>query len=441
MKPQLPVLFKKAHARFAFSFVRPCCFAATISLALFMNGCTKETSSVLPQHKLAASVDAGSTIATGLQPISLGVADSFTILTKTGITTTGVTKIQGNIGTSPIASTALTGFGLAVSSDGSYATSSLISGKAYGPDYAGATPATMTAAVNAMEAAFISGNALAPTQPLESYAGDISGKSLSAGVYNWATGLMIADNSTVTLTGSATDVYVFQIGTGLTVGSNTRIILGNVLTTNVFWIVGSAATFGTNADFSGTILAKTLISLNTGDLVTGRLYAQTAVTMIANTVNRPPVIKAVVLSVVGQPLFPGSILYNGYALQLASDNYPLIVVSSGSFYSGASLSSSTKFSIYDAGNGQVVIKDNSDNELLYANYSWYGDQLSESNSQTISPQNLFTMKIFPGRGFTLQASNGRYLGSVSRQLYFTALSYSDVDLLQLIDPSTGTALF
>ncbi|MBC7381884.1 MAG: hypothetical protein H7296_02695, partial [Bacteroidia bacterium] len=38
-----------------------------------------------------------------IQPLNLGKAGDFTILTETGITTTGVTSIVGDIGCSPIA--------------------------------------------------------------------------------------------------------------------------------------------------------------------------------------------------------------------------------------------------------------------------------------------------------------------------------------------------
>jgi hypothetical protein len=41
------------------------------------------------------------------------------------------------------------------------------------------------------------------------------------------------------------------------------------------------------ANFSGNILSKTLISLNTGAVVTGKLLAQTAVTLNASTVIKP----------------------------------------------------------------------------------------------------------------------------------------------------------
>ncbi|NDK18866.1 MAG: DUF3494 domain-containing protein, partial [Zetaproteobacteria bacterium] len=57
---------------------------------------------------------------------------------------------------------------------------------------------------------------------------------------------------------------------------------------NIFWVVaGSGAMLGTTVQFEGNILSKTLISLNTGAKVNGRLLAQTAVTLDASTVVKP----------------------------------------------------------------------------------------------------------------------------------------------------------
>jgi len=46
-------------------------------------------------------------------------------------------------------------------------------------------------------------------------------------------------------------------------------------------------TLGTTAHFEGVILAKTMIAVNTGASVNGRLLAQTAVTLQMNTVTQP----------------------------------------------------------------------------------------------------------------------------------------------------------
>ena len=50
--------------------------------------------------------------AKGQAPVDLGSAGNFVILAKSGVTTTGTTSIVGDVGVSPIAATAITGFGL-----------------------------------------------------------------------------------------------------------------------------------------------------------------------------------------------------------------------------------------------------------------------------------------------------------------------------------------
>lgn len=62
--------------------------------------------------------------------------------------------IGGNIGVSPIAATAITGFGLTMSADGTYSTASQVTKKCYAADYAGNTPAHLTAAVGDMQTAY-----------------------------------------------------------------------------------------------------------------------------------------------------------------------------------------------------------------------------------------------------------------------------------------------
>jgi len=57
--------------------------------------------------------------------VDLGTAGNFIILTKSGISTTGTTSIIGDIGASPIDSTAITGFGLIMDSSNIFSTSSI----------------------------------------------------------------------------------------------------------------------------------------------------------------------------------------------------------------------------------------------------------------------------------------------------------------------------
>jgi Ice-binding-like len=116
-------------------------------------------------------------------------------------------------------------------------------------------------------------------------AGDISGQTLTPGLYKSTSALSLS--GTVTLHGSG--VYIFQIASGLTVGTGASVVLsGGATASNVFWQVGSSATLGTTADFKGTILALTSISLATDAKLDGRALAQHgAVTLDTNTVTIP----------------------------------------------------------------------------------------------------------------------------------------------------------
>ena len=226
------------------------------------------------------------TVGTGPQPVDLGTSGNFVILSKSGITTTGTTQITGDIGVSPIDSTAITGFGLILDASNQFATSSLVVGKVYAADYAPPTPANMTTAISDMETAFT--DAAGRTLPdfTELGSGDISGMTLVPGLYKWGTGVLIT--SGVTLSGGANDVWIFQIAQNLTVANGAIVTLsGGAQAKNVFWQVSGKVTLGTTADFKGIILSQTMISLDTGAVMNGRALAQTMVTLGANAITEP----------------------------------------------------------------------------------------------------------------------------------------------------------
>lgn len=230
-------------------------------------------------------------IGTGPQPVGLGLAGNFVILTKAGVSTTGTTAVTGDIGVSPIDSTALTGFSLALDSTGTFSTSStpgLVTGKLYAADYASPTPSNLTTTIENMETAYTdAAGRTTPAPVTELGAGNITGMDLAPGLYKWGTGLAI-DAAGVTLTGGPNDVWIFQIAQGLTVANGARIALaGGALPKNIFWQAYGAVTLGTTAHMEGVILSKTEITLATGATVNGRLLSQTAVTLDANTVTQP----------------------------------------------------------------------------------------------------------------------------------------------------------
>lgn len=225
------------------------------------------------------------TLAASPATINLGTASNFTVLSKTGISATGVTSVVGDIGVSPAAATYITGFALTLPTASAFSTSAQVTGKVYAPDYANPTPTSLTTAIADMQTAYTYAIGQAPTV-IELGAGNIGGLTLTAGVYKWGTGLVIPTD--VTLFGSANDVWIFQVAQNLNLSPAKKIILsGGTQASNIFWVVAGQTTIGTTAVFNGNILDQTAIVLNTGAVLNGRALAQTAVTLDSNTVTAP----------------------------------------------------------------------------------------------------------------------------------------------------------
>ncbi len=229
---------------------------------------------------LGVSGSASAQTGFGPPPVSLGTAGTFAILSKTGITDVYASAIVGNVGTSPITGAAL------LLSCGE------VSGKVFTVDAAGPLPcavadaSSLTAAVGDMGFAYDDAAGRLFPDKTEVGAGEIGGLTIEPGLYKWGTGLLITTD--VTLSGGPNDVWIFQVAGTLNQGNATRVTLaGGARPENIFWVVAGAVTIGTTAHFEGVILAKTMIAVNTGATVNGRLLAQTAVTLQMNAVTQP----------------------------------------------------------------------------------------------------------------------------------------------------------
>jgi hypothetical protein len=224
---------------------------------------------------------AGAVPAAGPASVDLGTAGNYVLLSKAGISTTGTTKITGDIGVSPIAATAITGFGLVLDKSGAFSRSSAVVGKVYAANYAVPTPSVLTTAVKDMQTAYT--NAAGRTAGVtELGAGSIGGLTLAPGVYKWSSNVTIPTD--LTLSGGKNDVWIFQISGNLSISSAKQVILaGGAQAKNIFWQVAGVTTLGTTSTFNGTILCQTNIALRTGAVLKGRAMAQTAITLDANS--------------------------------------------------------------------------------------------------------------------------------------------------------------
>ncbi len=234
------------------------------------------------------TLDAGK-LADGGDPttsaVPLGVAGSFVVLAKSGVSTVPISAVTGDVGVSPAAATFLTGFSMVADATNTFATSTQVTGKLYAADSTPPTAARLTTAVGDMELAFTAAAGRAPSVT-ELGAGNIGGMTLTPGVYKWGTGLLVPTN--VTLRGSASDVWVFQVAQDLTVRNGVSVLLqGGALPKNVFWQVEGRVELGTTSHLEGVVLSQTAITLGTGASVNGRLLAQTAVNLDGNVVAQP----------------------------------------------------------------------------------------------------------------------------------------------------------
>ena len=216
------------------------------------------------------------------QPVDLGTAGDFAILSKSGISTVPPSAIVGDLGVSPASGTYITGFSLTADPSNMFATSAQVTGRVYAATFTEPTPTRLTRAVGDMQRAFTDAAGRAP-DVTELGGGNIGGLTLPAGVYQWGTGLLVPTN--VTLTGSALDVWIFQVAENLTLAAGVSVTLaGGALAKNVFWQVSGQVMLGTTSHVEGVILTQTAIVARTGATINGRLLAQTAVSLDSATV-------------------------------------------------------------------------------------------------------------------------------------------------------------
>ena len=225
--------------------------------------------------------------------VLLGTADDFAILTKSGVTTTGVTSVTGDMGTSPIAATAITGFTLIMDPTNKFSTSKFVTGKVYAASYTSPTPSKMTTAISDMETAYTNAAGRENPDELNLGAGTIEGETLAPGLYKW--GSNVGFTSSLTFDGECVvkclkdPVWILQMSGDLIVGSGARVTLKNgAKWENIFWQVAGSTILYTSAHMEGTILCATNIVFQTGSSLDGRALAQTAVTLDAATIAKSP---------------------------------------------------------------------------------------------------------------------------------------------------------
>lgn len=217
---------------------------------------------------LALALTAGLASAAGPTAVGLGTARTFAVLAGSGITNTGPSVMNGDIGSFP--TTTITGFP---------------PGTVNGTNHAG--DAVTQGAKNDLVTAY---NDAAGKTPVTTIPTELGGSTLTGGTYRAASGTFgLTGNLTLNGGGDPTSVWVFQMASTLTTATGSSVTLsGGAQSCNVFWQVGSSATLGGSTTFRGSILALTSITLVTSATIDGRALARNgAVTLDTNTITVP----------------------------------------------------------------------------------------------------------------------------------------------------------
>jgi hypothetical protein len=213
---------------------------------------------------VALALFAGNALA-AQPPVGLGTADSFAVLAGQTVTNTGPTTINGDLGVMP--GSAIPGFP---------------PGKVNGAIHA--ADAVALKAQSDLTTAF---NDAAGRTPPALLSADLSGLTLTAGVYKAPGALGLTGALTLDAQGDANAVFIFQAASTLITASASHVnLINGAQPCNVFWQIGSSATFGTTSVFVGNVMALTSISLNNGVTLQGRALARNgSVTLINDTIT------------------------------------------------------------------------------------------------------------------------------------------------------------
>ena len=217
------------------------------------------------------------------QPINLRGAASFGVASRAGLTSTGVTVVNGNVALYPTAS--------CTDSTGNAGASQTCLVKTYssptgmtvnGSIYFAGDPfdngGTANSVTNDLQIAWNEGKSRVDTQgPV---AGDeLSGKIFIAGVYHNANlGLAAGGMATIDAQNDANAVFIFKVDSSMT-DSGTLLLptqiklINGAQAKNIYFVAGLDITIGSGTTWNGTVLAGRTATVNNGSTVNGRVLA------------------------------------------------------------------------------------------------------------------------------------------------------------------------
>lgn len=202
--------------------------------------------------------------ASATQTVPMGTAQNFSVFGGT-LSSTGATQLGHDLGVSP--ATTVSGFPPGTTNGAIHLNDS-----------------TATQGLTDLQTAYKSAAARTATGTL---AGDISGRTLTTGVYYAAAAIALTGTLTFDAAGDSTAIFIVQINAAVNMAAQSQMVLANgAQASNIFWQINGALTVGAGAIYTGIVLGNAAITLGASTSVNGAMLTSAgAVTLAANTIN------------------------------------------------------------------------------------------------------------------------------------------------------------
>jgi hypothetical protein len=219
--------------------------------------------------------------------INLGRAASFGLASRAGLTSTGVTVVNGDVALFPLGTCTDATGGPGASAQTclvkTYATTTgmTVNGSIFWAADPFDNGQTASAVTNDLNVAWNEGSTKVDTQGAIA-ANELGGKTFIAGVYHNANlGLAAGGAATLDAQNDANAIFIFKVDSDLidsgTLLLRSRIILANgAQARNVWFVAGRDVTIGSGTTWNGNILAGRTATIKDGSTVTGRVLAGAA---------------------------------------------------------------------------------------------------------------------------------------------------------------------
>jgi hypothetical protein len=216
--------------------------------------------------------------------INLGRAASFGIASRAGLTSTGVTVVNGDIALSPNATCSDATGGPGSSSQSclskiyTSSTGMTVNGSIYWAGDPFDSGVTASAVTTDLTAAWNEGMSKVNTQPAIA-AGEIGGKTFIPGVYENANLTLSAGGvATLDAQNDPNAIFIFKttlggdfVDSGTLLLPSRIVLLNGAQARNVWFVVGRDATIGSGTTWNGNILANRTVTVLNGSTVNGRV--------------------------------------------------------------------------------------------------------------------------------------------------------------------------